>query len=156
MKEKHEIKGKVKLILKDKRGKIVDQKVADNLIVDTGRELVSKRFVGQADPVSHIAVGTGATEPKAEDTALGNEIFRKAISPIDPAEDFDGPTVSIKVDFDYNEANGEANSAPLTEAGIFDSDGTDSENDTMYNRVTFPVINKTDNFTLSLIWEITF
>ena len=40
--------------------------------------------------------------------------------------------------------------AELREAGLFTEDGV------MYNRVTFDTITKSDQFKLTLVWEITF
>jgi hypothetical protein len=55
--------------------------------------------------------------------------------------------VTLSSTFGYDDANGK-----LTEAGIFNSDNQG----VMYNRVVFPEISKTDKFTLSLIWKISF
>ena len=55
--------------------------------------------------------------------------------------------VTLSSTFGYDDANG-----TLTEAGIFNADNTG----VMYNRVVFPEISKTDKFTLSLIWKISF
>ncbi len=55
--------------------------------------------------------------------------------------------VTLGATFGYDECNG-----PISEAGIFNA----SREGTMYNRVVFPEINKTDKLTLSLIWKISF
>jgi hypothetical protein len=55
--------------------------------------------------------------------------------------------VTLSSTFGYDDANG-----TLTEAGIFNSE----EGGVLYNRVVFPEISKTDKFTLSLIWKISF
>jgi hypothetical protein len=55
--------------------------------------------------------------------------------------------VTLSSTFGYDDANG-----ILTEAGIFNSEN----GGVMYNRVVFPEISKTDKFTLSLIWKISF
>ncbi len=55
--------------------------------------------------------------------------------------------VTLSSTFGYEDANG-----ILTEAGIFNSE----DGGVMYNRVVFPEITKTDKFTLSLIWKISF
>jgi hypothetical protein len=55
--------------------------------------------------------------------------------------------VTLSSTFGYDDANG-----TLTEAGIFNSDNSG----VLYNRVVFPEISKTDKFTLSLIWKISF
>ena len=55
--------------------------------------------------------------------------------------------VTLSSTFGYDDANG-----TLTEAGIFNSEN----GGVLYNRVMFPEITKTDKFTLSLIWKISF
>ena len=55
--------------------------------------------------------------------------------------------VTLSSTFGYEDANG-----TMTEAAIFNSDN----GGVMYNRVVFPEISKTDKFTLSLIWKISF
>jgi hypothetical protein len=55
--------------------------------------------------------------------------------------------VTLSSTFGYDDANG-----TLSEAGIFN----DESAGVMYNRVVFPEISKTDKFTLSLIWKISF
>ncbi len=55
--------------------------------------------------------------------------------------------VTLGATFGYEDCNG-----PVSEAGIFNAE----TEGTMYNRVVFPEINKTDKLTLSLIWNISF
>ena len=55
--------------------------------------------------------------------------------------------VTLSSTFGYDDANG-----TLSEAGIFNAE----TGGVMYNRVVFPEISKTDKFTLSLIWKISF
>ena len=94
---------------------------------------------------------SAATNPTTT-AALQSEFFRKQIQVIDVTNDIvqlnDGKIkVRISCDLDANEGNG-----AITEAGIFNA----SANGTMYNRVVFPPVNKTTDFQLTLIWEITF
>jgi hypothetical protein len=147
-------KGRLTLQLRDAQDELVSEYAANNSIVLTGRDLVAKQFAGQAiDPISHVAVGTGsvATDPNTT-SALGVELFRKAINPINPALHIlttgdNKKKVTISCDLDFSEANG-----ALTEAGLFNT----SSGGVMYNRVVFPTVNKTNAFKLTLIWEITF
>jgi hypothetical protein len=147
-------KGQLTIQIRDVAGSLVDTVSANNSIVLTGRDLVAKLFINQAiAPVSHVAVGTGnaATNPNLT-AALGNQLFRKAVNAINPAQHLtttqDGKKkVTISCDLDFNEANG-----ALTEAGLFNA----ANGGVMYNRVVFPPVNKTSDFKLTLIWEITF
>jgi hypothetical protein len=253
MDEKQDMKGCVKIILKDRAGRIVKESEVKNLIVSSGKSLVANLFRGELKtPVTHIAVGTGKKTPSVDDENLESEIaprkkFEKNIftseqcaslilkttdgietvkfisnfggsnanklqikvskaraqsvnvfvrdvsvgnEPVETFENLDwkpasaryietvingaskyirakvlanklpAPTedyiylsggsdavVTLAATFDYNECN-----TLLTEAGIFNSE----ESGIMYNRVTFPEINKTDKLTLTLVWRITF
>lgn len=147
-------KGRLTLQLRNEQNELVEEIAANNDIVKTGRDLVAKLFVNQGIPtISHVAVGTGAIATVPKVTAnLGTELFRKAINPVNPAvhlvETAGGKIkVTISCDLDFNEANG-----ALTEAGLFNA----TSNGVMYNRVVFPPVNKTSDFKLTLIWDITF
>lgn len=61
--------------------------------------------------------------------------------------DGEDAVVTLGATFGYEECNG-----PISEAGIFNAE----REGTMYNRVVFPEINKTDKLTLSLIWKVSF
>lgn len=148
------MKGKLTVQQRNKTNQIVAEFSADNNIVLSGRDLVAKLFINeQIAPISHVAVGTGTTQvdPKT-DTNLNTELFRKAITKIVPTQDLtktDGGRIKVKIttELDFNEANG-----ALTEAGLFNA----NTGGVMYNRVVFPAINKTNDFKLTLIWEILF
>lgn len=150
-----DMKGRLTLRLHDRQGALVREMAADNDIVLTGRDLVAKLFANVSiDPISHIAVGTGATAvDPATDKKLESELFRKAITPIDPAKDISPVDKKVRVivstELDFAEGNG-----ALTEAAMFNS--ADSSTSVMYNRVVFPPVNKTADFKLTLVWEILF
>lgn len=149
-----DMKGRLRIRMEDRAGKVAFEMEADNDIVLTGRDLVARLFINEAiDPISHLAVGTGnaAVNPES-DEKLDNELFRKEIMPIDPTEHLtdteDGKKkVFVSAELDFVEGNG-----ALTEAGLFNSD-TDG---VMYNRVVFAPVNKTEDFKLVLVWEIVF
>jgi len=148
-----DMQGRLTLQKLDVRATLVEEIVADNAIVFTGRELVAKRFVDTpVDPISHLALGSGDTPVNpATDTQLAHEIFRKKIESIEvtPTADAQHAKVTLTVELDFHEANGE-----LREAGLFNA--ADPERSVMYNRVVFPVISKTTDFQLTLVWDITF
>ncbi len=141
------------MLLFDRDGKPAGQFASDNDIVLTGRDLVAKQFTGQQiDPISHLAVGIGsdANDPTSKKN-LDKEIFRKKINEVDPVADIVEANgrmrVTISTDLDFQEGNGE-----LTEAGLFNAEA----DGVMYNRVVFPPVNKTEDFKLTLVWEILF
>ncbi len=158
-----DIQGQLTLQKRDGEDRVIEIIQAKNSIVLTGRELVAKLFIqGIKDtiqPVSHVAVGTGGTAVTAQDSKLATELFRKPINPIDVGRDLqsmkhtDGSIrkkVMITADLDLADAIG-----GLTEAALF-TGAQDSKTAVMYNRVVFPVINKSADFKLTLIWEILF
>ncbi len=134
----------------DVHGTLVEERQVRNSIVSSGRDLVAKRFVGEPiKPVSHLGVGIGTTEPERK-SALANQLGQlKKLNDFDVTEHLkpiaDKVQVTLTADLDFNEGNG-----ALTEAGLFNADSV------MYNRVTFAPINKSSDFKLTLIWEVTF
>jgi hypothetical protein len=183
MNESNNMRGSLTLQITDREGRVVRERQYHNRIVKTGRELVAKLFAGVsggAPPtrVTHMAVGTNATAPADNQTALlAERAPRKEIQAADvvytefeelvagtvqatEATQPGGATnrvaasvrrvrVSLKAVFDFNEANGPE---PLREAGIF----TAATGGVMYNRVTFDPVTKTNAFKLTLLWDITF
>lgn len=153
--EAFDMKGRLTLRLHDRKGALIREIAADNDIVMTGRDLVAKLFANVSiDPISHIAVGKGATAvDPAVDQKLEAELFRKEITPIDPAKDITPVDKKVRVivstELDFAEGNG-----ALTEAAMFN--GADPGASVMYNRVVFPPVNKTADFKLTLVWEILF
>ena len=156
------IQGQLTLQKRNADDRIIEVIQAQNSIVLTGRELVAKLFIKETkdtiNPVSHVAVGMGTAAVNPQDRKLATELFRKPINPIDVGRDlqsidYQGSTrkkVMITADLDLQEAIG-----GLTEAALFTGDEKDA-NVVMYNRVVFPVINKSADFKLTLIWEILF
>lgn len=147
------MQGRLTLQIRNNQAELVEEIVADNDIVYSGREMVARLFINEPSaPISHIALGSGdkAVDP-ANDAQLQHEIFRKAIgqAALSHTEDSQHAKVTITTELDFHEANGE-----LREAGLFNA--ADPENSAMYNRVVFPVITKTTDFQLTLIWEVTF
>lgn len=151
-----EMQGRLKIQVWNGRRQLVEEHWADNDIVFTGRDLVARLFVqgvGETvGPISHLAVGSGETAVNpTTDTQLKKEIFRKTIDSVAVGET-PAPKkakVTVTTELDFHEGNGE-----LREAGLFNT--ATPENSIMYNRVVFPAINKTNDFQLTLVWEIIF
>lgn len=148
-------RGQLTIQKTDARETLIETIHVHNNIVLSGRDLIAKLFAIRETTasVSHVEVGTGATPVKPADDKLAARLFRKPIVPIDASRHIttiDMPNgdkrrkVTITADLDFAEANG-----TLTEAGLF-------ADTVMYNRVVFAPINKTADFKLTLIWEITF
>lgn len=149
-----DIKGSLTIQKRDLNNQLVEEIHANNTIVTSGRRLVaqlfSKDFKDTIKPVSQIAIGGNDKAVSDDDLQLAQEIFRKNIKPIKDSDlvllpDSKRIKLTITADLQAGEGNGE-----LKEAALFNEDKV------MYNRVIFKPINKTEDFTLTLIWEITF
>ncbi len=162
--ERQSIRGRVRLIMREvESGDIVEERTVANTIMTGGSELVAKRFCGEMiDPIAAVGVGENDTDPDdarltdlkepvkdTDDVPERAEIHHlgSAASYVTADEATQSATVKFGATFDAAKGNGE-----LKEAGIFNS----MTEGVLYNRVTFPVINKADTHELTLIWEITF
>ncbi|NEO25275.1 MAG: hypothetical protein F6K57_40305 [Moorea sp. SIO4A5] len=160
--ENLDMKGRLIIQKYNPQAQLVQEVKADNSIVYTGRELVAKLFTNQTiDPIRYIALGTGgSTVAPANDIQLENEVFRKELKPFDLGKDLiesgDGDSkkckIMLSVDLDFGEPDKQP--VELTEAGLFNS--PEQSQGIMYNRVTFPKITKSEQFKLTLVWEILF
>lgn len=142
-----------------------------NLIVNTASILIARLLKDNNEPeggITYLAVGSGGDgwdlqnppQPVATQTKLNNEIARKAFSTedvtfIDP--DTGDPTgvptnvVDYTATFSETEAVG-----PLVEMGLFGGDASSlADSGTMVNFRTFPVLNKSNSMTLTIIFRIT-
>jgi len=73
--EKQHMKGNVAIILKDRKGNIIEKHETKNLIVSGGKQYIAELFRGEeTKPMSHMAVGTGKTTPTSVDNGLENEL----------------------------------------------------------------------------------
>ena len=157
MQEDMNMRGAVRIITEDRSGCIVHDRRHANRIVKSGRRLVAELYAGVSgtppSQVSHMAVGTGSDAATDDQTTLVAERARNAVVTPVYNEIIDEAVARIRVTlqtvFDFAEANG---AEPLREAGIF----TAAANGTMYNRVVFDPVTKTDTFKLTLIWDIVF
>ena len=152
-------------------GKVIETRHDTNIIVNTASVLIARLLKDSHEPdggITYLAVGTGATgwnlqnppQPTNTQIALFNEISRKAfttqdISFIDP--DTGNPTtiptnvIDLTATFAETEGVG-----PLVEMGLFGGDATDlPDSGTEVNYRTFPVLNKSNSMTLTIIFRIT-
>lgn len=172
---KHEEKvkflhGEYWIILKNE-GVVVETRHDTNIIVNSASILIARLLKDSKEPdagISYLAVGSGASgwnlqnppQPTNAQIALNREIARKAFSTqdvtfIDP--DTGSPTIveTNVLDFTATFAETEA-VGPIVEMGLFGGDATDlADSGTEVNYRTFPVINKTNSMTLTIIFRIT-
>jgi len=157
--------------LKDSDGNVVDERHGTNIIVNSASVLIARLLKDNSEPsggITYLAMGTGGDgwnlqnppQPTTSQTTLENEIARKAFTTedvtfIDP-ETGNPTTVPTNV-VDYTATFAETESVgPLVEMGLFGGDATDLLNSgTQVNYRSFPVINKTNSMTLTIIFRIT-
>jgi len=152
-------------------GKVIQEYHNTNIIVNTASVLIARLLKDNREPdggITYLAVGTGNVgwnlqnppQPTNTQTALYAEIARKAFTTqdvtfVDPTTGDPTVTPTNIVDFTATFAETEAVGA-LVEMGLFGGDATDLPNSgTEVNYRTFPVINKTNSMTLTIIFRIT-
>lgn len=152
-------------------GKLVIDYSHSNIIVNSASVLISRLLKDSGEPtagISYLAVGTGGIgwnlqdppAPTTSATTLTGELERKAIGVndtnfIDPDTGDPVGTATNIVDYSVTFSESEAVGA-LVEMGMFGGDATVALNTgTMVNWRTFPVINKTNSMTLTIIFRIT-
>lgn len=131
--------GAIESILYRKDG-LIEVRRKNNLIVSGGKDFIADsigKSASRPGVMSHIAVGTGTTAPGGAQTALVTELFRQSAT-------YAHTTGNSTFTFETTYAAGDATGA-ITEAGIFNA----SSSGTMLNRVTFSVINKGADDTLT-------
>jgi len=164
-------KGEFRMILRDsKTGEILEERTDHNIIVNSASILIARLLKDSHEPdggITYLAVGTGGDwdlqnppQPTNTATKLVSELTRKAfttndVSFIDPITG--NPTIvpTNVVDFTCTFNETEAVGA-LVEMGLFGGDASDArDSGTMVNYRTFPVINKSNSMTLTIIFRIT-
>ncbi|MBL8485081.1 MAG: hypothetical protein JNJ60_22995 [Rhodocyclaceae bacterium] len=155
MTEHHSTSGRLTLELHDAAGRLVARRRADNLITTAGRRLLAQLFTGQAQgPALAIAVGSAATAPKPEDSALGSRVDAApaAITKMDVLVQDGVPRVLASVSATFPAGGGAAQA--LQEAGIEIT--LPGQAPVLYNHVSFPVITRAGNLAMTLTWEVYF
>jgi len=116
------------------------------MIVDAWNTVMRNILYGDSDPVpTHIAMGTGTTTPTAGDTALENELFRKAI-------DARTKPGTSKVMMQGTLSSAEGNGTTFTKVGAFNA----ASGPTMVNHQSHTGILKADTFELRYQIEVEF
>jgi hypothetical protein len=140
------MKGTLLLELRDENGVLKETRRKDNIIVSGGFDFICQQCGGSVTTVMNaIALGTGSTTPVNTQTALVTEVCRAAATY--------SHTVGTQVwqlQATFNPGTG---TAALQEAGCFNS--TTASSGVMLDRVTFSVINKGANDTLTATFQFT-
>jgi hypothetical protein len=137
--------GEVCIEIYDEFGNLKDREVTHNLVVTAGKQHIADQLSsspGQS-AMSHMAIGTGTTDPAAGDTALQTEIDRNALT----SRTDSGAVVTYVGTW----AAGDGTNSAITEAGIFNA----SSSGTMLARTEFTAKDKGANDTLTITWTVT-
>ena len=132
------LKGKLAISL---NGQVVRE--VDNIVVTAGKGYVASRMKdATATAMSHMAIGSGTTNPAASDTALETELGRVALTST--------AVSSNVVTYTATFAAGTGTGA-VTEAGILNA----SSSGTLLCRTEFSVVNKGSSDSMTITWTVT-
>ena len=149
LKEQHGLSGRLHITLTE-GGRVVGERHVDNLITDAGRQLVARLFAGQAQANElRIAVGTNAKELDASQATITAVADAKASVVVGQGNDKRALARVVAT----LPASGDANPQPIQEAGILI---VLPDSQVVYNRVTFPVVNRAGNLEMTFSWEVSF
>lgn len=140
LKDSIKVTGALFVINKDAQGNIKNEFNVPNLVVTTGKEIVAGRLGNDLTPApSEMALGSDPTEPIAGHTGLLAELGRASITNVT----VDGTSVTYTATFGPGVGTG-----PVVEAGVFNVDK-------MLCRTVFPVVNKSEFDSTTIIWTLT-
>jgi len=132
------LKGKLTIALNDE----VVQEV-DNLVVTAGKGYVASRIKdASATAMSHMAIGSGTTNPAAGDTAPETQLGRVSLT----STAVSGAVVTYVATFAAGTGTG-----AVTEAAILNA----SSGGTMLCRTEFNVVNKGSSDSMTVTWTVT-
>jgi len=138
------LSGQLNIVLRDKDGKIKEERVVKNLVVTTGLNYIASRIKDATETaMTHMALGSGTTAAAAGQTDL--------VTLLGSREDLDSTTVTDNAVTYVSSFEADDGTGAVTEAGIFNA----SSGGTMLSRTTFDVINKAADDTMSVTWTIT-
>jgi hypothetical protein len=124
-------------------GMIKDEQAVDNLVVTVGLNFIASRIRdASAAVMSHMAVGSGSAAAAANNTALGTELGRVALT----SSTATNSSVAFVATFGAGVGTG-----AVTEAGLFNA----TPAGTMLCRTVFGVVNKEAADTMVITWTVT-
>jgi hypothetical protein len=135
-------KGELSIKLFGPDGKLKAEQNVPNLVVTTGKTFIAARMVGTPTAMSHMAIGSGTTDPAVGDTALQTELGRVSLT----SSTSTGAVVTYVASFGAGTGTG-----AVTEAGILNA----SSGGTLLCRTEFSVVNKGADDSMSITWTIT-
>lgn len=136
-------KGALSIVVTDDNGDLKQELNVTNLVVDTGLAYIASRMKdASATAMSHMAIGSGTTDPAAGDTALESELGRVALTSTTVTNN----SVAYVASFPAGTGTG-----AVTEAGILNA----ASGGTMLCRTEFAVINKAAGDSMTITWTVT-
>ena len=136
-------KGTLGIVLTDENGNLKQELNVTNLVVDTGLAYIASRMKdATATAMTHMAIGSGTTDPAPADTALQTQLGRVSLT----STTVTGNSVAYIASFAAGTGTG-----AVTEAGIFNA----SSGGTMLCRTEFAVINKAAGDSMTITWTVT-
>ncbi|NML13690.1 hypothetical protein [Azohydromonas caseinilytica] len=151
LKERHGLSGRLHIAITDGAGRLVDERRVDNLITDVGRQLLARMFAGQVQPSElRIAAGSNGESLGADAATITTLADAPASVVVDAAVQEHRALARVTATLP---ATGDARPQAIQEAGIVI---VLPERQVVYNRVTFPVINRAGNLELTFTWEVSF
>ncbi len=150
--------GKVRIILKDKKGMVIEEREVRNTIVNKGRELVANLLAGNTGAgigaITYMGVGTGSTATTSNMEGLETaKLPRSAIEKKTVTMVGEEAQIDIEATFKGDDIVPEGETVvSLRESGIF----TAQSEGIMYNRIIFDEIPLRKSLELTLQWKLCF
>ncbi len=140
-----QLRGEFSLVVRNKKGKIIERYFDKNLIVNLAKTSLAHLLGegGITKNITTIAFGTNGTAPDVSDTAITGAVTKSIAGSISYPE-------FNSVLFGYTLALSEANGLAIAEFGLLSADGT------LFARKTRAVINKTSDIQFTGTWKIIF
>lgn len=140
--DKLSIKGHLDIVLKDKNGKVKEERHIHNTVTSAGKYGIADQILASPTlaKVGWMAIGTGTPAS----TLLGTELDRNALT----SKTRSNGVVTMVGDWAAADGTG-----AITEAGLFDVVTANTVN--MWCSASFSVINKGASDTLSISWTLT-
>ena len=142
--ENLKLSGQLSIVVRDKDGKVKEERTEKNLVVTTGLTYIASRMKdATATAMTHMGLGSGTTTEAAGQTDLTTLLGSREVLDSTTAS---SNTIAYVATFEAGDATG-----AVTEAGIFNA----ASSGTMLCRTKFSVVNKAADDTMAVTWTIT-
>jgi hypothetical protein len=145
-----QVKGSVRVELRDEQGNLKQWHEDHNLVVTVGKTYLAAWLAAASQAgkfMSYIALGTGTTSPAASDTTLQTELTGGGNARV--VGTLSSSTNTWQNSAIFSPGNG---TGAVTEAGLFSA----SSAGTMFARQVFSAYNKAAGDTLTVTWSVSF